>query len=185
METQNLVFDKNLFQVEEGSHRGKKILWVGFPKDFTLVALLKKNCKCYWSQSKKSWYVTDNNFNREIFGLDRKIVGKEVLLKIHPQNLPAFQKCQDQLILKGFSQNTIRVYAIEFAQLLYLLKDFPVEELTKERLQSYFLYCHKELQLSENQIHSRMNATKFYFEKVLHRDKMFFDIPRPKKPVSS
>jgi site-specific recombinase XerD len=27
-----------------------------------------------------------------------------------------------------------------------------------------------------------MNALKFYFEQVLHREKMFFDIPRPKKP---
>ncbi|HMN33633.1 MAG TPA: tyrosine-type recombinase/integrase, partial [Chitinophagaceae bacterium] len=52
-----------------------------------------------------------------------------------------------------------------------------------ERLQSYFLYCHNELKLSENQIHSRMNAIKFYFEQVLHKPKMFFDIPRPKKPL--
>ncbi|MEO7175019.1 MAG: tyrosine-type recombinase/integrase, partial [Saprospiraceae bacterium] len=48
---------------------------------------------------------------------------------------------------------------------------------------SYFLYCHKDLKLSENQIHSRMNAVKFYFEKVLHQERMFFDIPRPKKPA--
>ena len=67
--------------------------------------------------------------------------------------------------------------------LLYILAAFPVEDLTKEKLQSYFLYCHKELKLSENQIHSRMNAVKFYFEKVLHQDKIFFDIPRPKKPL--
>ena len=40
----------------------------------------------------------------------------------------------------------------------------------------------KDVILSENIIHSRMNALKFYFEQVLHRDKMFFeDIPRPKK----
>ncbi len=28
-----------------------------------------------------------------------------------------------------------------------------------------------------------MNALKFYYEQVLHREKMFFDIPRPKKPI--
>jgi site-specific recombinase XerD len=27
-----------------------------------------------------------------------------------------------------------------------------------------------------------MNALKFYYEQVLHKEKMFFDIPRPKKP---
>src|SRR5690606_30088427 len=103
--------------------------------------------------------------------------------KISAANLPEFQKYQNILTLKGFSPNTIRTYSIEFAQLLYVLKDFPVQELSPERLQSYFLYCFRELKLSENQIHSRMNAIKFYYEKVLHRNKMFFDIPRPKKPL--
>jgi site-specific recombinase XerD len=28
-----------------------------------------------------------------------------------------------------------------------------------------------------------MNALKFYYEQILHKDKMFFDIPRPKKPL--
>ena len=40
----------------------------------------------------------------------------------------------------------------------------------------------KDLELSENTIHSRINAIKFYFEQVLHCDKIFFEgIPRPKK----
>ena len=33
----------------------------------------------------------------------------------------------------------------------------------------------------ENALHSRLNALKFYFEQVLHREKFFVDIPRPKK----
>lgn len=37
--------------------------------------------------------------------------------------------------------------------------------------------------LKENTIHSRLNALKFYYEQVLHRDKFFFEIPRPKKPL--
>jgi len=97
--------------------------------------------------------------------------------------MPEFQKYQNILTLKGYSINTVCTYSIEFAQLLYVLKTFPVQNLTAEKLQSYFLYCHKELHLSENQIHSRINAVKFYFEKVLHREKMFFDIPRPKRPL--
>ena len=182
MQNTQLVFDKNLFHPEVALHRDKKIIWIKFTKDFKRINILKSVTKATWSQSQKCWYVTDNNFNRELFGLDQKIVGKDVILKIHPINLEAFQKFQDQLILKGFSPNTVRVYTIQFAQLLYIIKSHSVNELTKEKLQSYFLYCHKELQLSENHIHSRMNAVKFYFEKVLHKDKMFFDIPRPKKP---
>lgn len=183
MENANLSFDPNFFRAQKAIHREKEIILIRFPKDEALLKTLKTVAKPHWSQTNKSWYVFDTNTNRELFGIERKIVGKEVLLKIHERNLPAFQAFQDQCVLKGFSQNTLRVYAIEFAQLLYLLKSFPVENLTPEKLQSYFLYCHKELKLSENQIHSRMNAVKFYFEKVLHQEKMFFDIPRPKKPI--
>jgi integrase/recombinase XerD len=57
-----------------------------------------------------------------------------------------------------------------------------VNDLTPVRLRSYFLYCINTLQLSENTLHSRINAIKFYFEQVLKREKFFFDIPRPKKP---
>ncbi len=52
-----------------------------------------------------------------------------------------------------------------------------------ERLRSYFLYCINTLKLSENTLHSRINAVKFYFGQVLKREKFFFDIPRPKKPL--
>ena len=31
-------------------------------------------------------------------------------------------------------------------------------------------------------MHSRMNGIKFYFEQVLNREKLFWEIPRPKKP---
>jgi len=71
---------------------------------------------------------------------------------------------------------------IEFSQLLYILKDVPVDSLTPNRLRAYLLYCVEKLKLSENTIHSRINAIKFYFEQVLKRDQMFFfEIPRPKK----
>src|SRR6185436_10379422 len=41
----------------------------------------------------------------------------------------------------------------------------------------------EKLGIKENTAHSRLNALKFYFEQVLHREKFFWDIPRPKKPV--
>ena len=76
----------------------------------------------------------------------------------------------------------ILYYCIEFSQLLYILKDVPVDSLTPNRLRAYLLYCVEKLKLSENTIHSRINAIKFYFEQVLKRDQMFFfEIPRPKK----
>ena len=44
-------------------------------------------------------------------------------------------------------------------------------------------YCAEKLKLSENTLHSKINALKFYYEQVLGREKFFWEIPRPKKPL--
>lgn len=145
-------FNPALFKIVLGTHREKKVIWLRFDYDKSLIEMLRQHTKARWSASQKAWYVADNLHNRNLCGLETDIVGKDVLLKISETNMPEFQKYQNILTLKGYSANTVRTYSIEFAQLLYMLKDFPVQELSPEKLQSYFLYCHKELKLSENQI---------------------------------
>lgn len=182
MESTQIVFNPALYDIQLGEYEGKEVIWLKFPFEKDLTVALRTHAKARWSPSRKSWHIADNQRNRLLCRLNPKNLGKEALSKISSVNLPAFNAYQNKLTLKGFSPNTIRTYSMEFAQLLYLLGDFPVENLSREKLQSYFLYCHRELQISENQIHSRMNAVKFYFEKVLHQNRVLFDIPRPKRP---
>jgi site-specific recombinase XerD len=66
-------------------------------------------------------------------------------------------------------------------QFLAALKNNPVDNCDSQKVRSYMLYCYEHLKLTENTLHSRLNALKFYFEQVLHREKFFVDIPRPKK----
>lgn len=163
-------------------HEGKNVILIKFPYDKALVERVKKLVGVKWSRSKKAWYVSDTSQYREKFGLEEKVIGKEAILKIADINRPNFQRFVDLLHLKGYSTNTIRTYTVEFSQLLYLIKDKNVNELTAEQLKSYLLYCLQTLKLSENQVHNRINAIKFYFEKVLKQPTIVFDIPRPKKP---
>src|SRR5690606_21330484 len=124
----------------------------------------------------------DNTYYRSLFQLNQNTIGKRALSQIHPINQNALQTYIDQLKLKGYSPNTIRCYTTEFAQLLKIIKSNPVNQLSTDKLRGYFLYCINTLKLSENMIHSRMNAIKFYYEQVLNYDKFFMEIPRPKKP---
>lgn len=170
------------YTFETGQHKDKKVIWILFPYKKELVTQLKSRTKAYWSQSNKKWYVLDNIFHRKLFGLEPDYFGKSAFLDISSVNLPALKRYIEQLKLKGYSPNTIQTYSMEFAQLLKTIKNYSVEDLSSEKLRSYFLYCIDSLKLSENLIHSRMNAVKFYFEQVLHREKFFMEIPRPKKP---
>ncbi len=102
---------------------------------------------------------------------------------IYPVNVHVIAAMKERLILKAYSASTIRTYLNEMTQLLIMLKDFPADELTPARLKRYLVYCHETLQLSENTLHSRINALKFYYEQVKGWEKFFWDIPRPRKPL--
>ncbi|WP_276505008.1 tyrosine-type recombinase/integrase [Terrimonas pollutisoli] len=102
--------------------------------------------------------------------------------KLSKENLEALEKFIQHLKLNAYSSSTIRTYRNEFIQLLQVLKKKAVIELTPEDLKRYFVYCYETLGLTENTLHSRINAIKFYFEQVLRREKFFWEIPRPKKP---
>ena len=64
---------------------------------------------------------------------------------------------------------------------LQVLGKHPAKDLSTEDVKRYLLKCLRE-GLTENTMHSRINALKLYYEQVLGREKFFFDIPRPKKP---
>src|SRR4030095_13796854 len=118
---------------------------------------------------------------------EKKITSKPIssliAWKLSNENIAALEKFIEQLKLKSYSPSTIRTYRNEFLQLLQLLKTKPVNELTPDNLRRYMVYAMEKEGIKENTAHSRLNALKFYFEQVLRREKFFWDIPRPKKPV--
>ena len=98
------------------------------------------------------------------------------------ENLHAYDAYKNMLVLKGYSANTIRTYTAEFLRLLKLLGNAKVQDLTRANVQSYLLWLIRVKKYSETQVHTTVNAVKFYFEKVESREKEFFDLPRPSKP---
>jgi len=179
-----MAFNLKNYQFSTGELNGKRVIFVHFQYNTLWKNELREKFRgAKWIPEKGCWYLPDTNAIRNEIGMAPNTeMGKAAISKIHPVNFAALERMREQLTLKSYSPHTINTYSVEFAQLLYLLKDVPVDTLTPERLRSYFLYCVTELKLSENVIHSRLNAIKYYFEQVLHREKFFFeDIPRPKK----
>ena len=102
--------------------------------------------------------------------------------KINQVNAHILPRMEQHLKLKAYSPSTIKTYLGEMAQLLTILKVIPADDLTSEHLKRYLVHCYEKLKLTENTLHSRINAMKFYYEQVLKREKFFWEIPRPKKP---
>jgi len=104
-------------------------------------------------------------------------------LDISSVNMKEWLRMELQLQLKGYSMSTQRTYKNEFGLFLKHIKQVAATSINEARIKNYLQYCYAELKLSESTIHSRMNALKFYYEQVLGREKFFWDIPRPKKPL--
>jgi len=103
--------------------------------------------------------------------------------KISSHNLAELEKMVLLLKGKAYSMSSITTYRSEMMQLLRVLGNRPVDALSPAQLQRYMVYAMEQEGISENTAHSRLNALKFYYEQVLVKEKFFFDIPRPKKPV--
>jgi len=152
---------------------------------------------CKWSKTLRCWHVPDTEENRTLFGVKKpntqsitsepeSVVKKKfasITQNISPFNLKEQERYIQMMQLKGYSGSTIKTYSTEFGIFLQALGKHKAVDITPERLKDYLQYCNTHLKLTENAIHSRMNALKFYYEKVLKRDKFFWDIPRPKKPM--
>jgi site-specific recombinase XerD len=166
------------------THRNKNIILIQFPYNHRLKdALRERFPSAKWSQSKKSWYLPDLDAIRTVLGMLKPESHLKYMPLIHPNNRNAFKAYYNQLKLKAYSPNTVRMYLAEFAHLLEIIRFYNVDNLSQDRLKDYFLYCVKELKMGESKMNGKINAIKFYFEKVKNQPQMFFDIPRPKKPA--
>ena len=104
------------------------------------------------------------------------------ITNITVENLAQLELMMERLQLKAYSASTIKTYKNEFCALLQHLHTRVVSSLTAAEVKAYILHCINTFKLSEHTIHSRLNALKFYFEQVMGREKIFIEIPRPKKP---
>lgn len=102
--------------------------------------------------------------------------------EIHPVNTHILTAMRQVLILKSYSPSTIKTYLNEVAVFLRTIRHHAADSFTTQRIKDYLQYCADKQGLAENTLHSRMNGLKFYYEQVLKREKLFWDIPRPKKP---
>lgn len=143
------------FNFREGRHKDAAVIWMDFKYDRAKIDLVK-SLKGRWSRSEKCWYVPDSTHFRTLFGMETPPVGKGVLSKLSPVNARELQSMKEVLQMKAYSPSTIKTYMVEFAQLLYILKDVPVDSLGYDRLRAYILYCINTLKISESQLHSML-----------------------------
>lgn len=156
-----------------------------------------------WSQRLQAWHVPDNEVSIQkiqSLGIPFKWMNNPTQAvapsivrasnrwqisrdTIAPHNLPLLERAREHMILQGKSKSTIRTYYNELSLFLRDMGQADVAQLSIEDVKKYLVSCSEVKKLSENTIHSRMNAMKFLFEQVLKKQQIIYSIPRPKKPL--
>ncbi len=175
------------------THKNEGRILVLFEHSVLLNERMRNVPGARWSRTYTGWTIPDTNENRircklPVSGAPQvslAVSNKTPMPYLPPisiNNQDELKKYVQHLQLKAYSPSTLRTYRNEFMQLLQRLGTMRVQDIEPQHLQRYLLYCINN-GLKENTVHSRINALKFYYEQVLHKEKMFFDIPRPKKPL--
>jgi integrase/recombinase XerD len=178
----------------------EKIIRIEFAYNRALIEKVKQLPGARWSASKRCWYVAREKFTlNDLFKAVRgaafidysplrnksNIAAGDNQLRhkrLFPNKTIALPKGYlERLQQERYSINTINIYTHYFKDFVAEFSDRELPKITKEEINAYILKLIKEKNISPSQQNQRINAIKFYYEKVLGRGKEYYDIGRPRK----
>ncbi|MCY1721639.1 site-specific integrase [Prolixibacteraceae bacterium Z1-6] len=185
-------------KLDQGEHNQQEVIFVQFVFNREIINRLKKTLPAKWSQSKACWYIPKSDFDLHEFyetcidlayidyaALKNKkepyAPGTKTRNYSHRRTVQLPSEYTDKLIQKRYSESTIRTYSAYFKDFIYYFKNRVLEEITTEEINDYIGQLIQNEQISPSEQNQRINAIKFYFDKILGRDKLVFTIDRPRK----
>lgn len=94
---------------------------------------------------------------------------------------PVVVALSNELRVQNYSYKTYKNYKQAIIALIRYAEPKPIDNLSKAYYQQYLLFLINKKRLSPATINVHINSYKFYCEKVLGRDKEFYDIAYPRQ----
>jgi integrase/recombinase XerD len=104
-----------------------------------------------------------------------------VMIKMKDNTEQALRSYQELFIQKRYSPNTNKTYHAYFSEFFHEFADKEPKLISADEINRYILKLIQEKEISSSQQNQRINAIKFYYEKVLGREKQFYSLHRPRK----
>lgn len=152
-----------------------------------------------WSQRLHSWYIPASEFNMHSFfetfkgvafvdysALKAKPPVPELKMKkikdyTHRNLIKLPKGYMETLQQKRYSESTMQTYPSYFKDFQNYFTNCNLEQISTEEINQYILNLVKEERISASEQNQRINSIKFYYEKVLKKEKQYFQIERPLK----
>jgi len=189
------MYTKPKIKLEYTHHRDQEVVLIKFDYDKELIDEVKKLAGSRWSQTKRCWYIPADNFHLDTFlnkisgiadidasNIKDRGVSNISTGRIKKSFLPELPKGYLEILeQKRYAKSTIKTYTTYFRQFVDYFSGQLLEEVSVEQINDYLLkLIHKESMSSSKQ-NQHINAIKFYYERVLGREKQYYKIERPRK----
>jgi integrase/recombinase XerD len=178
-------------------HRNEKVIALRFEKDWELIKLVKTFPGIRFSKSNQCWYLpfypeavndllkicsgkTWIDYKALTQGPSQKKEDLKPETKLTSDHQEAIQWMVDKLKLKGYSENTLKTYTIQFTFFLRFYPEIDSVNITEDHIQSYLLHL-VERKVSRSLQNQAINAIKFFYERVLKQDRKVYHVERPLK----
>lgn len=160
---------------------GKSFYGIAIPYNSELIKKAKK-LKGHWNPEFKVWLFPFTPGQKErleqVFNLQEMVDPKPSILK-EKSKVP--KEYLEQLERRRYSPNTIQTYISLFEQFVNYFPDIAPEKLGDKEVMTFQTYLVKQKKVSTSSQNQYINSIKFYFEKVLGRDRGYYHIERPIK----
>ena len=191
---------KKTIKLTIGTHRGQRVILIGFDHSELINAKVSEFGGARWIPEQGNWYIPEEQFDLHSFFDVFK--GETFIdysgLKPHSpvpkmeEEIPTRDysyRCLtelpkgylEKLEQKRYSLNTIRSYCAYFKDFLFYFPRRPLEKITTEEVNAYLHELVKYRSISASQQNQRINAIKFYYEKVKEEERRVYSIDRPRK----
>jgi integrase/recombinase XerD len=166
-------------------YKQQPAVFITFEFSWAIVDRIKNIPEATYSKSNKCWWIYESSFNLEQL---KKVLGEGFTL--NTENFRASRKKNKPEIPKGYlellkqkrySENTIKTYVKYFKDFAEYFSDLKLEDVTHEQINQYILELIEQKNISSSQQNQRINSIKFYYEKVLGKEKQYYMIERPRK----
>lgn len=186
--------------LKAGFHRNKDVVCIEFSYNLHVMDVLRASTPAKWSKTMGCWYLIEKDFNLNTF---LELLRGTAIIdfselnnkkdSIKPMQAPlqkqysyrTFVKLPkgylELLEQKRYSENTIKTYSAYFKDYVHHFSDRDLTGIKTEEINDYILSLIQLTNISGSEQNQRINAIKFYYEKVLGREKQFIRIERPRK----
>jgi integrase/recombinase XerD len=185
--------------LSNAEHNQVPVVKVEFDYNQPIINKLNQATQAIWNDKLNCWLIGRDEFNLNVFFANLRDLAFIDYSRLKNQTVPTSEKSNNLLVKKlkqqinlpegyverleqeRYSENTIKTYTHYFRDFIATFEKRELAGITKEEINQYILRLIREQNISSSQQNQRINANKFFYEKVLRNNREYYQIERPRR----